>query len=719
MKLGKLTRRDVLKLAGGSALGFLFTPMLWKSLDDSAIWTQNWSLIPPLPRGPISFKYSTCTLCPAGCALKARCVGSQPVSLTGVTGHPVSHGVLCPIGLAGHHLAYHPLRLRSPHAFSGRSAGSKLQPISLDEAIRRISRIATNVKADESIAILDQCPNRAISGRYQEFLRAHAKGIYLTPPSRECTTLTTLAEMIDGDAGSLGFDYEHTHMILSFGAPILDGWGTPGRMINLFNERRQRSLRLVQVESRQSRTAMQADRWLPAKPGTEAALALGIAHVIIASHSYRQTKVNGAADFPAYKELTAQFTPSHVCEITGIEEDLIIKTAEELLNTGSSIVIAGCDPGAGPLGKQAGTAIAGLNLLLGNVGRIGGVVMKRTIPDGNNHLILTTQLADVPDHSIRLLILDAAESGYAFPWQLVERKLVPETGTVVSLSPYLTGLAAHADYAVPAPAHLESMQDVPGPTDARTATYALAPALLPVPDGATEPAEFIARLAAESGLSSVSGASHQELIRHRIESLLASRRGIIHMPAEGNARAVVDIAEVKDLEELLMNGGIWIDDEIGQKHVRRHTLLNSRPHGEPQLRSLTPPVPIAADELLLVPFGWRGAVTSGHVSPILSKVFQESELRSNGGVARINPSTAKKHGLTDGGSAKLLTSRGSCKVTVRCDSAVMPGVLHVALGPSPNGIETLDNTNSEHILSVCDVKEDGTWRVTGARIQKA
>jgi len=109
-----VNRRDLLKLAGGSALGMLLTPLPWKLIDDTAIWTQNWSLTPPLPRGRISYRSSACTLCPANCPVKARCAGPVPVSLTGVPGHPFGDATLCPVGLAGHHMAFHPARIRQP-----------------------------------------------------------------------------------------------------------------------------------------------------------------------------------------------------------------------------------------------------------------------------------------------------------------------------------------------------------------------------------------------------------------------------------------------------------------------------------------------------------------------------------------------------------------------------------------------------------------------------
>src|ERR1035438_7274656 len=99
----KTTRRDILLFAGGSAVGVLMTPAPWRLITDSALWSENWPGIPRPARGAITAKYTNCSLCTAGCAVRARCVAEQPVSLVGVAGHPLSHGALCAYGLAGHH----------------------------------------------------------------------------------------------------------------------------------------------------------------------------------------------------------------------------------------------------------------------------------------------------------------------------------------------------------------------------------------------------------------------------------------------------------------------------------------------------------------------------------------------------------------------------------------------------------------------------------------
>lgn len=95
MGLG-VTRRNLLTFLGGGIAGTVLSPIPWKLLDDASIWTQNWSWLAGPARGKISIRHSHGSLCPAGCGLRVRCVGSQPVSLLGVTGHPLGQGRSAP-----------------------------------------------------------------------------------------------------------------------------------------------------------------------------------------------------------------------------------------------------------------------------------------------------------------------------------------------------------------------------------------------------------------------------------------------------------------------------------------------------------------------------------------------------------------------------------------------------------------------------------------------
>ena len=86
-----------------------------------------------------------------------------------------------------------------------------------------------------------------------------------------------------------GFDVRHSDFILSFGSGLIEGWESPVYMFKGKSALRHNGGRMDQIEPRLSKTAAKSDKWIAIKPGTEGALALGIAHVIVKEGLYRGT----------------------------------------------------------------------------------------------------------------------------------------------------------------------------------------------------------------------------------------------------------------------------------------------------------------------------------------------------------------------------------------------------------------------------------------------
>src|SRR4051812_30846238 len=150
------TRRTAVKCIAGAGVGALFTPAPWRLIRDTALWSENWPGIPRPARGPISAKTTFCTLCPAGCAVRARCVGEQPVAIAGV------NGGLCPLGVMAHHLPYYPARVKQGPVEEARAAVAKADP-------------------SRRVAVLDLRPGRTASKLYRKAMEAEG-GLYLAPP---------------------------------------------------------------------------------------------------------------------------------------------------------------------------------------------------------------------------------------------------------------------------------------------------------------------------------------------------------------------------------------------------------------------------------------------------------------------------------------------------------------------------------------------------------
>ena len=572
------TRRDLLTFTGGSAAGLLFTPVPWSLLRDTAVLSENWPGIPQPLHGEIRTRYTTCTLCPAGCGVRARCVGDRPVSLAGVPGHPASRGVLCPAGLVGHHLAFCRDRATEPLANG--------KPVAIERAVAAVSSAIAACGPRESVGILDPRPGRAASLVYRRFLAGLPNAVHCAPPDAQ-------------PFGPFGIDLENTRAILSFGAPVLDGWLSPGRVLA-----NRSHFQLIQVEPAYSRTASLADLWVPVQPGSEEAFAEAVA-----------------------RALRGETVDARAAEV-----------ARLLLRNKPAIAIGG------------GAAVAKLNAILASVGRPGGFLPRRDFTPA-------TDIAAVPDHSIRVLLIEEAAGTEPLPCDLLQRKLVPHNSVLVALTPWLDGYAQHADYLIPAPMYLESLDEAPTPAGSTVAGFSLSPALLAAPPKLTAPAEVVLRLAHDS-------ATYSDVLKQRVAALKKDGRGTVFTYPDAKSTRVSDIASAGDLWKAMLSGAVWLDDSGA----------GPRPAAASQAARL-PPVPAPTPEYPLILIAADSPPPHG--SPLMSKLYRESGLRRSTNAATVHPETGRDHGLADGCRAIVKSPAGAFTVQVIFDPAVMPGVIEM------------------------------------------
>src|SRR5581483_3465344 len=267
----KFSRRDLLVWGAGAAAGLVVTPVPWKLLDDTAKWSQNWPWIPQPSHGPVEVMQSACTLCPNGCAVRVRMAGGWPVGIAGVATHPVTRGALCPLAFGAHQLNWHPERLK---VVRHRGSASSWED----------ARVAfAKACGSGRVVVIDGYPGRAASRVLSAFAGKH--GEYRVVQGAETRALLPYEKWSGVPASALGYDLEHARTVVSFGAPLLDGWGVPGRLTRLWSEKAagqsDPKLRMIQIEPSLSRTATHAYQWISIRPGSESALASGVARVLV------------------------------------------------------------------------------------------------------------------------------------------------------------------------------------------------------------------------------------------------------------------------------------------------------------------------------------------------------------------------------------------------------------------------------------------------------
>jgi anaerobic selenocysteine-containing dehydrogenase len=335
------------------------------------------------------------------------------------------------------------------------------------------------------------------------------------------------------------------------------------------------------------------------------------------------------------------------------------------------------------------------------------------------------RIEDVPDGSLRLLITDPARSGSAIPWKLLEKKLVPENALVVAISPVLAGDALRAHLAIPSPAYLEGLEEVPSPADLPVATFSVSQPLRAAPASVLEPAQLIGKLASALSLPLFSGESQFSLpasLKRKAEAIHKSGRGTVFSPADGMTSDVAAIDSADAFWKLIQDGGCWCDEAPEPGAPSRYSLMGSGKNrfaalaaaGEGRLRDAGEAA--AAYPLVLMPFGLRGALDDAHVSPLMTKLYQESGLRRLNNQADINPETAVALGLSNRSRALVETPSGTVRVEIRFDPGVMPGVIQVALGPSGAIKESGGARDRRCVLEICP--SEPVWRVSRAKVRE-
>ncbi|MDY7037547.1 MAG: molybdopterin-dependent oxidoreductase, partial [Thermodesulfobacteriota bacterium] len=397
----ELNRRNFIRLIVGGAAGIHATPLPWKLMDDVAVWTQNWSWVPVPAVGEFSHEKSVCKLCPGGCGIEVRKVGTRAVKIEGRTDYPVNPGGICPLGAGGLQLLYNEnIRYTSPMKRIGPRGSGTFREISWDEALEDLSSGIADLRHKghpEALAAIDGNPMRSsMSLLIQRLLRAVGSPNYYRIPSVE-DTYAMMNMLMQGSEGPMAYDLENSDFILSFGCGLIEGWGAPGRVFNAWGLWRsdplKKKTRIVQIESRASNTASKADQWLAPLPGTEAALALGFAHVLIKEKLYHTEFVNNythgfddwtsadGKDHMGFKTLVLNnYAPAEVARITGVDSKIIIDLARKFAGSKAPLALCGKGKGSLPGSLLEFMAIQGLNALVGNINKQGGVLVHDPLP---------------------------------------------------------------------------------------------------------------------------------------------------------------------------------------------------------------------------------------------------------------------------------------------------------------------------------------------------
>jgi anaerobic selenocysteine-containing dehydrogenase len=269
--------------------------------------------------------------CPDTCALLVTVEDGVATEVKGDPEHPTTAGVLCTKVSRYVERTYHPDRLLHPLRRVGRKGEGKFERISWDEALDEIAARLQPIAARDPQGILpySYCGTMGlVQGEAMALRFFHQLGASLLERTICATAGATGYKYTIG--GSIGTDLEHFQ-----DAKLILIWGGNPIASNLHfwtraQEAKRHGAKLIAIDPYRSLTAEKCHQHIALLPGTDAALALGMMHVLIAEdlldHDYIERHTLG---FDAWKERAAEWTPARTAATCGITVDEVVTLARE------------------------------------------------------------------------------------------------------------------------------------------------------------------------------------------------------------------------------------------------------------------------------------------------------------------------------------------------------------------------------------------------------
>jgi len=352
-----------------------------------------------------SWLASTCQGCTSWCSKQVYVVDGRAVKVRGNPNSKVNGAASCPRVHLALQQVYDPDRIKVPmkrtNPKKGRNEDPKFVPISWDEALNTIADKIMELRKNQ-----ETHKYMLMRGRYsymRDVLYDRMTKIIGSPNNISHSAICAEAEKFgpyftEGYWGYRQYDVENARCITIWGADPLAANRQVSYYSSAWGEAIDRA-HIAVVEPRLSATAAKADEWLPLKPGTDGALAVALAHVMLTDGLWYKDFVGDFTDgenrFVAGEDVDEMLfeekhthglvrwwnlelkdkTPQWAAKITGLPAEQIAHHAREMGRAAPhSISWLGGGPCMQVRGGYAAMAVHALNGLTGGVDNIGGTL---------------------------------------------------------------------------------------------------------------------------------------------------------------------------------------------------------------------------------------------------------------------------------------------------------------------------------------------------------
>ncbi len=331
----------------------------------------------PGPDTGITTRNSVCDICAPGphCGVTCYVKDGKIIKIEGTAEHPVNHGLLCTRGQSGRQYVYRKDRILTPLRRVGQRGEGRFEPITWEEAWDEIVPRLNRVKEEYGPSAV------AFFSGYNKWYRPFLQRLCYSfgsvnygTESSTCFTSTVMSWRIATGEDFASPDLAHAGIFLGW---CYNGYYGQYLMARRVEQARARGMKVIIVDPRITHAVeKQCDLHLRIKPGTDGALALGLARELIVQdwvdHDYIQKYVYG---YEAYRDYVMDFTPERVEALTDVPADQL-RLAARMIHTHMPLAI---NQSSAALvhhtnGMQTHRAVMALSALMGTYDRPGGMV---------------------------------------------------------------------------------------------------------------------------------------------------------------------------------------------------------------------------------------------------------------------------------------------------------------------------------------------------------
>ena len=273
--------------------------------------------------------------CPDTCALAVTVEDGVAVKVEGAKDHPFTAGTLCTKVSRYLERTYSKDRVLFPQKRIGPKGRGEFERISWDEALGTIAERFRAIEAEDPQGILPY--DYAGTMGYVQWHSMGRRFFNRLGASRLERTICSAAGKAGAQitlGGSLGMDPERIDE-----ARLILVWGSNPVVSNLHmwsraQEAKRRGAKLIAIDPYRSLTAEKCHEHLAPLPGTDAALALAMMHVIIGENLYDEDYVaKYTLGFERLKQRVKDYPPQAAARITGLAAERIVSLAREYAGT--------------------------------------------------------------------------------------------------------------------------------------------------------------------------------------------------------------------------------------------------------------------------------------------------------------------------------------------------------------------------------------------------